>query len=282
MGIKDDMKVLNRDIDIEYENYQNELKIANDQKLDIVQQCNAEIGIIDSERHLMREEIRKTYNFLKKFGSLKNQITLFDFIAEGRVKQVTEFPQSKIDKIIIDEKSWLDGGINKFIAYKKNKKRYAEKVNEFSFEKVAHKQHIDKIKDDIKMGNLILSIVKLYRVSITMVKDTVQKISSEFDLVEAFIIADKLKDNVINGDAPYAVSFENYDIEVYEGSAYDKHYIFVRNVFDYYQFITKVYTECILGKIIEDSIVTNEEREVFETKLKEIEMRSQNLICSIE
>ena len=95
-------------------------------------------------------------------------------------------------------------------------------------------------------------------------------------------MADRMKDNIINGDNPRDAVIGNYEIDMYENTPYGKYYIFVRNVFDYYQFITTVYTECILGKIIEDSIVTDDEQEMFVSQLVEVKNRSAQLIDMIE
>ena len=158
----------------------------------------------------------------------------------------------------------------------------SEKEAELLLEQTEQANHLQRVTDSTMMIELIDKIVELYRVSVTMVKDAVSKICPEFCLVEAFLMADRMKDNIINGDNPSDVAIENYQIDMYENTPYGKYYLFVRNVFDYYQFITKVYTECILGKIIEDSIVTDEERDMFEAQMLEVERRSQQLVGMTE
>ncbi len=283
MGIKDDIKALNRKIDRDYELYLESLKEVNDKKIEIASKCDAEISIINSERHLMREEIKSVYDFLRKFGSLENQITLFDFVSEPLVKKEIELPIPKMDKIIIDEKSlFWDGLINKGRAHYHNKKSYETKSVDIYYEANKQTRHIEKVKDAIAMNDIIFSIVKLYRISITMVRDAVKKVTTEFDLIESFIIADRIKDDIINGDNPYNVKLDKYDIDIYDGSAYNKHYLFVRNVFDYYQFITKVYTEPILENLINGSGVTEEEKQMFESQFSEAETRSEKLMEYME
>ena len=283
MKIEYEIQELNRRIDETYDEYVKNLTELRNKKNALAQHCNSTINVIDSERHLMRIEIEKMYRFLLKFGTIGEQVTIFEYKTEGRVPLDFDEPRTKIDKVIFDEKHWfLDGAIRAGIAKKKNRDHISEKEAELLLEQTEQANHLQRVTDSTMMIELIDKIVELYRVSVTMVKDAVSKICPEFCLVEAFLMADRMKDNIINGDNPSDVDIENYQIDMYENTPYGKYFLFVRNVFDYYQFITKVYTECILGKIIEDSIVTDEERDMFEAQMLEVERRSQQLVGMIE
>ena len=69
-------------------------------------------------------------------------------------------------------------------------------------------------------------------------------------------------------------------IDISHGTAYDMHYIFVRNVFDYYTMIVKFFTEPILTNIVADNKVTEAEKKDFKTKENQIRQHIQLLETS--
>ncbi len=274
MNIKSEISELNERIDSSYQAYHQQLIEKANKRNEIASNCNALMGVIDSERHLMRIEIEKMYHFLEKFGEFKKHITLFDFIAEGRVEMSMIQPRPKIDKVIYNS--------DIFRRKKKNENNLMQKENELGKEKESQNNQLAQIDDMIHTNEIIWKIIDMYRISITTVKDAVTNIYPEFELMEAFIIADRIKDAVINEENPHDISTENYNINLYKNTPYHRYYLFVRNVFDYYQFITTVYTKCILKDIIADSIVTEEEQLMFEAQLEEVDRKSKDLLAFVQ
>lgn len=282
MKTKEQIKELNNRIDVEYQKYRENFTKLMSEHTKTVQDCNGWLSLIDSERYSMRDEIEALYSFLIKFGALKEKVTVFDFKIEERVKLLVEQPRTRLDKISANEAQWYEGLLGRLIVHNKNKVKILCAEDIIGIEETEQKNHLDKICDGIQMNKLIYEIINAYRISITTVKDAVAKIQPNFCLVEAFLQADSMAADIINDDYPQIIPVGKYEIERYENTPYGNFYLFVRNIFDYYQFITKVFKESILGKIIEDSIVTDEERAMFESQLSEVKTRSMQLLDMVE
>ena len=94
----------------------------------------------------------------------------------------------------------------------------------------------------------------------------------------AFLYADAIKNAIINGEEPSMVTIGN--ISEYRGTPYEGHYLFVKNVFEYYTLISEIFTKPILTNIIEKRTVSEEKIEELKTDIEKFEIQHQKLMES--
>ena len=68
--------------DAEHKRYLTEKQSINNSTMQVCNKYNAQITIVNVERHLMRKEISALYKFLKQFGDVGEKLTPFDFVVE--------------------------------------------------------------------------------------------------------------------------------------------------------------------------------------------------------
>ena len=102
-----------------------------------------------------------------------------------------------------------------------------------------------------------------------IVRDAIKnKIIPELGLIQAFLYADAIRERILDGADTRNV--HPYSIEEYRNTTQDVHYQFVRNVFDFYNISTNFFKRTILTDIINDRIVTEDEKTDFYKQIEGI------------
>ena len=232
---------------------------------------NNHISIINNERVAMREEIRRLYDFLKAIGgSMGNRLSIFDFSMEDAAVRSSMKMLPKLEDPNVESTYGLADSLVRTIAVKsKNKK----KLQVFTYEVIKERE---KQQKDIEEKNLSIAylsdaniIAELYRNIIIIVRDAIrEKILPELGLIKAFLYADAIREQILDGMTPTEV-YPN-SIEEYKGTRQDIHYQFVRNVVDFYTITTEFFKRKILTEIVSDRSVTDEEKEEFNQQIEGI------------
>lgn len=154
---------------------------------------------------------------------------------------------------------------------KKNydKKELVKVQNDYQKEKIKIDKHIREIQSRTAHVTNLLEIANLYRVAISTIRDTIiDIIIPEINGIQSFIYADSIKNCIINGDDPY--DFQISKISEYKDTAYDCHYTFIKNAYNFYRVTTEIFKEPILSNLCETKQIT-------ETIYKENENKLNNL-----
>jgi len=174
--------------------------------------------------------------------------------------------------------------VEKFIERGKNKKKLLQGQVEFENQRAKYINDFEKRDSYCKYIVEAANIAHLYHSSIAFIKDTIKaKIVPELRAVLCFFFADAMIDGIQNKNEIPKVN--PLSPKEYRGTIYDKHYLFVKNSADLYVFITRVFTETVLTKILdpkcdEDSRL-NAQAEL-ELKYKEIEQKvNETLSCKL-
>lgn len=150
-----------------------------------------------------------------------------------------------------------------------DKENFKNMQIEYEEDCVRWKKDIEKMKDEVSFFATAVQIADMYRILIATVRDTItEKIIPELNGILAFLYADAIKNCIISNEDPDSARIAN--IAEYRGTPYEKHYIFVKNVFDYYVLISKFFTEPILSNMLQKHKISEFEYERFKKKLKDI------------
>lgn len=254
-----------------YNTYIRELSELDKEAQKASNRYNAMVGVINSERNSMRKSIRGLYTFLVRFGNMGVSITPFDYVCE----ELTTYRQEAAKASVLQEK--LPFLRKLFLWFPPvAKKEGIRCAAEFERERVEWKEHLNKCEQMLHTFQTAEEIADLYRASIVSVVDSIEQcILKELLVVEAFLYAEAVKDCIIGGDdvkkaRPSSIAF-------YEGTPYQRHYLFVRNAFDYYVFLSKVYTDCVLSAIMADRVITEEEYQAFCSDMEEVKKMQSDI-----
>lgn len=288
------IRELKEGFDREFSNYSNELDQLNDSVQAMCHKYNDQVHAINSLRQNLQDEITALYRFLRRFGDLGKQVTPFDYVTENsrytkdkasrgslgcdNSKGSSGFAKAAtISSIIFAPVAlpvvWAADSISK---RSKNKKEFQELEMDFQKQCTEWEQTKRERRAEAKLYEEASEIAKLYRALIATVRMAIREtILPELTGIDAFLIADAIKNAIISNMNPDDAEVAN--ISVYQGSAYDMHYVFVRNALDYYTMIVKFFTEPILTNIIADNKVTPEEKTDFHAKVAQIEKQTKLL-----
>ena len=123
-----------------------------------------------------------------------------------------------------------------------------------------------------------VEIDKIYRSIIVTVKDTIsEKIIPELDFIRSFLYADAIRELVLEDDN-LDHDIEPCNIAEYKGTKQDIHYQFIKNTFDFYRISTQFFKKAVLTDILEDRVVTEQEKADFNEQVQLI----KNQINSLE
>lgn len=159
------------------------------------------------------------------------------------------------------------GGVA-FNILKKNhdKKELVNVQNNYQNEKIRMDRDIREAQRRTAHISNLVEIADLYRVTIAIIRDTISDtIIPEMNGIQSFIYADSLKNCIINGDNPY--DFQIANISEYKDTAYDCHYTFIKNAFNFYKLTTEIFKEPILSSLCETEQITEKEYKVNELRL---------------
>lgn len=148
---------------------------------------------------------------------------------------------------------------------------------EFQKERAKWKKTLDEMSDEVSFFMSAVQIANMYRGLVAVVRDTIaDKILPELNGIMAFLYADAIKNCIINNEEPATATIGN--ISEYRGTPYESHYLFIKNVFNYYKLITTFFTRPILTELIEKRAVSEKEFEEIQTEIEKIEIYHQNLM----
>lgn len=146
------------------------------------------------------------------------------------------------------------------------------KESEYIKDLKSKNNNISSLKDAIE-------IAKIYRSIIVTVKDTIsEKIIPELDFIRSFLYADAIRELVLEGESLETNSIEPCNIAEYKGTKQDIHYQFIKNTFDFYRISTQFFKKTVLTDILEDRVVTEQEKADFNEQVQLI----KNQINSLE
>ncbi len=239
---------------------------------DIRDMYNAQMALINSERLSLREEIHKLYTFLVSLGGAVSdrKPTVFDYRTESFAPntdytevQPIEIPDFREERFF--SVSILNLALNHF----KNKKTLADFERKVQEKKEQYDKDIDERYTQTKHLKDAVEIANIYRNIIVMVRDTVKlKIIPEFDLIQAFLFADAIRERMIEGGDLEHI--EPCNIAEYKGTRQDMHYQFVKNVNDFYDVITCFFMNTVLTDILKDRIISQQEKQEFQNNIDNI------------
>ena len=257
---------------------------------------NDQINTINSLRHGLQDEISDLYKFLVRFGNVDKKITPFHYVTEDSkyVDRKPESPSLKNSRYNNTETS----GFMKTTAIAmaafvpvalpallignfwrkraQSKEMYLLYVEEYEKVKIAWEKSLEIRQTEIQFYKVATEIADKYRALVSTVRNAIREtILPELSGVDAFLVADAIKNSIISGMDPREAEVSS--IDTYRGTAYDMHYVFVRNAFDYYTMLVNFFTEPILTKIVEDNEITPDEREMFENERSAIEQQTKLL-----
>lgn len=160
-------------------------------------------------------------------------------------------------------------GVGTFINNKKNKEEYEKLLTEAEKKELEYEADIAKRCSQLKFLMDAIEMAKIYRNIIAIVRDTIkERIIPEMELIQAFLYADAIRELVLDGEEPKNV--EVFGISEYKGTTQDVHYQFVSNSFDFYTISTAFFKQKVMTDILEDRVVTEEEKKQFSNQVEAI------------
>lgn len=233
---------------------------------------------------LVEQEIRKLNDWVEKFnceiiklnevrrskvganiGVLQDKLVKFGnckpagAFAEESSKEIEKFPQKQYDNIhnYIDGVDWSSedvfwktfqlSALGMKIVTRNQNLTMQEKINALQMET---EETVHELSQKTFATQQDTKICQLYLQNITFIADYIKTvIIPEFELVEAFFQAEKLKDEIIAKHDLQQVQF-TYDITCLKGTIYEKHYRFVRNAYMFYIVSCRVYETPVLTRLL--------------------------------
>lgn len=252
---------------------------------DVGKKFDVIIGTINAERLSFRKEIRELYDFLMLVGGgLKDEkrISIFDFADESPAPSMEGDDIKRVGTTNTfkgESNGWLLLGGSIGLTIKKFKDRAAYENNLMAVETKAG----EYVRDLNKKRNMVLAlkdaveIAKIYRSIIVTVKDTIsEKIIPELDFIRSFLYADAIRELVLDGD-DLDHDIEPCNIAEYKGTKQDIHYQFIKNAFDFYRISTQFFKKTVLTDILEDRVVTEQEKADFNEQVQLIKNQISRL-----
>lgn len=274
------------DWDTKYHEYKDTiLKLKNEAQA-VANSVNPKIAEINSERIQLRKEIKTLYEFLGFFGDVGKKITPFDYVTEDYITPEICFPDEqgtrpdiKPDKTNIFVKTMVAAFTPLPITLFKNRKSKTESLRalqQFGLEQIKWEKQIADCEAEVSFLKTANEIAEMYRNIIVVVKDAIEeKIIPELSGISSFLYADAIKNCVIEGTDP--ADARPQSITVFQGTPYERHYVFVQNAFDYYTLISTFFKESVLTKMMNDHEVTQEERDEFQKNIADIKAKEGKL-----
>ena len=140
-----------------------------------------------------------------------------------------------------------------------------------------HQECIKKAQNEAVFLSNAVKIVDMYRNVIVMVRDAIQDtILPELDGIMSFLYADAIKNAIINNEDPNSATIGK--ISEYRATAYDNHYQFVRNAFDFYRTITKFFTSKVMDKFVKNRAISKSDYQAFIYEVEKIKGK-QDMLC---
>lgn len=263
---------------VNFENYVKQFGEVEQEREKKSDEYNAWVVRIDSERGSLKTEINKMYRFLEPFGTMMDEkVSVFDFAAETPFPKHTSPKLDDTSKPDMKEEHYLTDALLRTLRnHSHNKKELQEFVKKYEENKIKYDEDIRKRKQESENIEVAIQLAEEYYKLLGIVKDTITDcIMPYFLYMQAFLYADAIKDRVIDGLGLDNVGPNN--IAEYKDTIHNDNYVYMKNVFDYYNTIRGFYSTAHLKKIVEDSIVTEEEKRVFSSEMDELKNKSNDL-----
>ena len=281
------MQELKDEFDEAFAEYSAKLDALNYSANAACHKYNDQIHAINSLRQNLQDEIRELYRFLKRFGNVGVSITPFEYVTEDS-KFVSQ--KNASGSLNCDNNHGTSGFVkaasvaavafapialpaiwigDAWRSRAKSKEAYLNMQVEFENQKIDWEYDLTQKSEEAGFYTAATEIAKLYRGLVATVRTAIREtILPELTGIDAFLVADAIKNCIISDMNPSDA--EIMSIDSYKDTAYDMHYIFVRNAFDYYTMIVKFFTEPILTNIVADNQVTPVEKRAFSMKSNQI------------
>ena len=292
------MQALQNDIDREYSEYYTQGTQLYNRSNEAVHKYNDQINVINSLRQSLNDDILVLYKFLKRFGDVGERISPFDFVTEdskfvnnNTAGRPTTQRTGQNDTSGFVPKAMLacaavapqalpillcGSALNN---RSKSKKEYQTMLCDFETEKTKWEKDLAEAGELVRFYKDATEIANIYRALIASVRLAIREtIIPELTGIDTFLTADAIKNCIISGMDPNEAEIAS--ISLYKGTAYDMHYTFVRNVFDYYTILVAFFTRPILTNIVKDNKVTAEEKNGFNDEVNQIKEQTKLLESS--
>ena len=291
-----DIQELKKDFEKDVLEYTKKFDVANISADKACHKYNDQVNAINGSRQNLYIEICRLYEFLKRFGNVGISITPFEYVTEdskfvtqkNAVGSLNYYNNDKYTSNFVKTTAITTTAIfvptmlpailigNTLKKRSESKKALQKMKNNYDEMKISWDNDLIKKNQEVQFYNCATEIANLYRAIIEIVRMTINKtIIPELTGIDAFLVADAIKNCIISDMDPGEADI--LSIDSYKGTAYDMHYIFVKNVFDYYTMIVKFFTEPILTNIVADNKVTIEEEKTFKMKVNQIEQHTKLL-----
>lgn len=235
------------------------------------------ISNINNQRIGLRKEIKDLYEFLSSFGNIEEKVTLFDFVLEEELilENMKKKDSFKKDWGLYKTKWYNNGGlIGAIIIHNKNKRLITEKRSELDVMQMEWNKDIEERENYLDFCETAVEIANIYQNCVIIVKDAIEKqIIPELHGVRCFFYADAVREDILynNEISSKNVRFNPYT--EYKDTQYNKHYLFVKNTYDFYNTICKFFTRKILTDMFQDKTVIKERKEEIDEKVNEIKQQ---------
>ena len=160
-----------------------------------------------------------------------------------------------------------------------DKDKLADLHQKAKHNEIRHQELINQAKNEVVFLANAVKLADLYRNIVVMVRDAIEEtILPELDGIMSFLYADAIKNCIINNEDPNAAVIGK--ISEYRATAYDNHYQFVRNTFDYYRTITAFFTSKVMGNLLQKREISKSDFQTFSSEVNKLEAKQRQLCAS--
>ncbi len=228
------------------------IEIVNDK----IREFNEQILLLnDLRKEKVKNNINSLWAFLSKFGPVKEageyakeeeSLTMALPTKEFEEKEayITEIDWSKEDVFI---NTFFTSPIGMKIKTRKQNLSIKEELGEFHLliEETLNQLQLktERVEMDSEIAEIYIFCIK------TIAEYIVRVILPELEVVEAFFQALKIKNEIVSGNKLEEISFST-DLTLLKDTVYNKHFLFVKNVFMFYILSCKIYDTPVLTKLL--------------------------------
>ncbi|GAA0077098.1 hypothetical protein UT300005_14760 [Clostridium sp. CTA-5] len=230
----------------------------------------------------LRPKINKLYNFLSKFGNIKNTKNCVK--EDDKSRMHVSLKQFEKAENYIEDIDWSSDKVFNdtffttiFGARIKTKSHNidmrAERDN-YKLEIKSKENNLYLKDEEVKMHT---DISNLYQDTVKCIDNTIENlVIPEMELIDAMLSVEVIKNNIIaNRELNSKMNLTN-DIRCLKGTIYEKHYNFIKNAFMFYTISSKIYDTPILTRLInndsnkDDLKLLSEQKQIVHIKEKRL------------
>ena len=269
-----------KDLAIEFKNKVSEAILILNK---VIERFNEAIRRLNHIRNTkVAENIEILHTSLGKFGNCK---PVGAYVSESE-KMPEKFPDREFEKIenYISGVDWSSDEVffDTFILSPIGMKMKTRKQNLSMRERIGDLQllmekTLNELQERTNWTEKEIDICSLYVSNIEFIQNVIsQRIIPELELVEAFMESQKIKNELIAGNAIEKLDF-NYSVECLKNTDYHKHYQFIKNAVAFYIISCKIYNTPVLTNLLnhqtteKDSELLKEEHKLLEYQAGEVD-----------